>query len=45
MHYSAGAFSRNGNPTIVPKKEGVSIGQRKGLSPVDIEEVRLYYGC
>ncbi|MGH3978718.1 MAG: M12 family metallopeptidase [Pseudonocardiaceae bacterium] len=32
MHYPGNAFSKNGQPTIVPKKPGVTIGQREGLS-------------
>ena len=30
MHYGATAFSRNGRPTIVPLRPGVTIGQRSG---------------
>ncbi|XP_043597695.1 hatching enzyme 1.2 [Bombus pyrosoma] len=35
MHYSSHAFSRNGEPTITPKKEETELGQRKGLSGKD----------
>lgn len=38
MHYPALAFSANGQPTIVPK-QGVVIGQRNGLSDLDIAAV------
>ncbi|XP_055909306.1 seminal metalloprotease 1 [Eupeodes corollae] len=43
MHYSEKAFSKNGNPTIVPLRSGVKIGQRKGLSPKDIEKLSEMY--
>lgn len=45
MHYGAKAFSKNGNYTILPKN-GIPperIGQSQGLSPGDIESIRLYY--
>lgn len=45
MHYSGYGFSKNGEPTIVPKVQGVIIGQRKYLSPIDIAEVRAFYNC
>ncbi|MGH4026773.1 MAG: M12 family metallopeptidase [Pseudonocardiaceae bacterium] len=32
MHYPAGAFSKNGQPTIETLQPGVTIGQRTGLS-------------
>ncbi|MCS6902184.1 MAG: M12 family metallopeptidase [Myxococcales bacterium] len=44
MHYSARAFSISGNPTIVPKTPGVSIGQREGLSPLDRAALQQLYG-
>jgi len=40
MHYPKGAFSTDGRDTIVPKRAGVEIGQRKGLSAGDIAAVR-----
>lgn len=43
MHYGRTAFSRNGQPTIVPKQAGVTIGQRSGLSAGDIAAVRAMY--
>jgi len=43
MHYRATAFSRNGRPTIVPKRPGVTIGQRKGLSSIDALQANLLY--
>lgn len=42
MHYPATAFSKNGQPTIVAKN-GAPIGQRQGLSPVDVEAVKTLY--
>jgi hypothetical protein len=43
MHYGRTAFSRNGQPTIVPLTSGVTIGQRGGLSNGDIRAVRAMY--
>jgi astacin len=43
MHYSAQAFSRNGQPTI-RTKHGERIGQRDGLSDGDVSAVRAMYG-
>nr|XP_012227708.1 PREDICTED: astacin [Linepithema humile] len=43
MHYSSHAFSRNGEPTITPKKEKVKLGQRDGLSEKDVAKVQAMY--
>ena len=43
MHYDAYAFSKNGQPTIVPLKEGVAIGQRAHLSEKDIAAINAMY--
>jgi len=43
MHYGATAFTRNGQPTIVPKQSGVTIGQRNGLSAGDRAAIRAMY--
>ncbi|MCX7090681.1 MAG: M12 family metallopeptidase [Legionellales bacterium] len=43
MHYTAYAFSKNGQPTIIPIEEGVMIGQRKQLSAKDIAAVNAMY--
>jgi hypothetical protein len=43
MHYPTGAFSKNGEPTIVPTAKGVQIGQREGLSEGDIAAVAKMY--
>jgi hypothetical protein len=45
MHYSENSFSKNGQPTIIPLKEGVFIGQRKQLSSIDVLELREFYSC
>ncbi|KAJ7385144.1 Meprin A subunit beta [Desmophyllum pertusum] len=45
MHYSSRAFSKNGKPTIVAKKSGVTFGQRKGLSTIDAQQMSLRYSC
>ncbi len=43
MHYTAYAFSKNGQPTIIPIEEGMMIGQRKQLSAKDIAAVNAMY--
>jgi hypothetical protein len=43
MHYNAYAFSKNGQPTIVPIKEGITIGQRAHLSEKDIAAIKAMY--
>ncbi len=43
MHYSAYAFSKNGEKTIVPLVEGATIGQRDEISPLDIQAVNSMY--
>jgi len=45
MHYRSKSFSKNDKPTIVPKKPGVTIGQRNGLSPIDAQQMSLRYSC
>ncbi|KAG7197620.1 hypothetical protein KM043_013402 [Ampulex compressa] len=46
MHYSSNAFSKNGQPTIVPKgKTKVELGQREGFSKRDIQKIRKMYKC
>jgi len=45
MHYGSNYFSSNGQATISPRVPGVRIGQRDRLSPIDIAEIRAFYGC
>ena len=42
MHYGRFAFTSNGLPTIEPRS-GQAIGQRAGMSMLDIDAVRLLY--
>lgn len=44
MHYSSTSFSKNGQPTIVVKTPGSTIGQRNGYSAIDAAEVIEIYG-
>ncbi|KAM9734755.1 hatching enzyme 1.2-like [Menidia menidia] len=45
LHYGKTFFSSNGEPTIVPLAEAPDLGQRKRLSPLDVQRVRNLYGC
>ncbi|KAK3738622.1 hypothetical protein QZH41_009489, partial [Actinostola sp. cb2023] len=45
MHYPEYAFSENGKKTIVPIRPGVIIGQRRGLSSIDIQQINTLYSC
>ncbi|XP_034841308.1 uncharacterized protein [Maniola hyperantus] len=43
LHYSRKAFSSNGLDTLIPKKLGAVIGQRKGLSDKDEQKLNIMY--
>lgn len=43
MHYAPYAFSKNGQPTIIPLTEGIEIGQRAHLSEKDIAAIKAMY--
>ncbi|KAF2887029.1 hypothetical protein ILUMI_19142 [Ignelater luminosus] len=43
MHYSAYAFSKNRRKTIVTKSRNRRIGQRQGLSDIDIRKINKLY--
>ncbi|KAI1732146.1 astacin (Peptidase family m12A) domain-containing protein [Ditylenchus destructor] len=44
MHYGPTAFSRNGMPTIVPRRKA-AIGQRSGFSKLDSYKINTLYEC
>nr|QNH72413.1 toxin candidate TRINITY_DN19458_c0_g1_i1 [Isarachnanthus nocturnus] len=43
MHYPRNAFSRNGRDTLIPMKGGVEVGQRKGFSVIDVQQIKDLY--
>jgi meprin B len=46
MHYSKTAFSSTGQATIVPTDpKAIQLGQRVGLSPMDVKQADLLYKC
>ncbi|EDW89736.1 seminal metalloprotease 1 [Drosophila yakuba] len=45
LHYRPGAFSINGEDTIVPRDSNAVIGQRVGLSSKDIDKINIMYKC
>ena len=46
MHYSKYAFSKNGNPTIIPTRQtNAELGQREGLSEHDVHRINILYRC
>ncbi|XP_041124876.1 zinc metalloproteinase nas-5-like [Polyodon spathula] len=44
MHYSRRAFSKDGKDTIIPTQTA-EIGQRLGMSPLDIKKINALYQC
>ena len=42
MHYGPKAFSNNGKDTITARN-GHSIGQRQGLSAIDVAQIKTMY--
>lgn len=44
MHYGPRAFSRNGKPTMVPKRPA-NIGQRLRFSKLDLYKLNKLYDC
>nr|XP_049699016.1 uncharacterized protein LOC110375608 isoform X1 [Helicoverpa armigera] len=42
LHYPARAFSKNGQVTILTEP-GIKVGQREGLSEVDVEKIGMLY--
>ena len=45
MHYQRTAFSKNGLDTITPTDPNANIGQRDGLSAIDIAQLKAMYNC
>jgi len=51
MHYSATAFSKNGEPTIVAVDNSSNsastalMGQRSDFTEIDLRKLRKLYGC
>ncbi|GAB1597524.1 high choriolytic enzyme 2-like, partial [Argonauta hians] len=46
MHYRQVEFAIDSNfPTIIPKESSPHIGQRKGLSQLDIKKLQRLFGC
>nr|BAC16237.1 myosinase-I [Heterololigo bleekeri] len=46
MHYEESSFAIDRfKPTIVPLKKNVNIGQRIGMSQLDIVQLQRFYGC
>ncbi|XP_078370021.1 zinc metalloproteinase nas-15-like isoform X2 [Oculina patagonica] len=43
MHYHATAFSKNGRPTIVPRRRGVTLARRPGISRTDAHQMNILY--
>ena len=45
MHYDSRAFSRNGHPTIVALSGSQQMGQRDGMTLLDVKKLNKLYEC
>ncbi|CAD5215036.1 unnamed protein product [Bursaphelenchus okinawaensis] len=45
LHYDSLAFSKNGFPTMLPKKPATTIGNAKDFSDVDLAKINRMYKC
>ena len=46
MHYGTNGFSKNGKPTLRSIKDPARVlGQRKGFTQIDIQEINSLYEC
>ena len=46
MHYEAYAFAIDRDVmTIEPKQRGITLGQRKRISDIDVKKIQICYGC
>ncbi len=48
MHYRSTAFSRNGRPTLLPRRPGgagARMGQREVMTELDLKKLNRLYGC
>ena len=48
MHYEWNAWSKNGQPTILPRQAGIdrnTLGSATQMTNLDIQKVKAYYGC
>ncbi|KAJ7394077.1 hypothetical protein OS493_003751 [Desmophyllum pertusum] len=45
MHYGRTFFSKNGRPTLLPRKKGMEFGQREKLSEGDARQMNKMYNC
>ena len=45
MHYGKRDFAKWPWQSTIKAKNGASIGQRKHLSPLDVKQLNLFYGC